>query len=299
MIGDRDYAFLKVLLKERSGLALTEGKEYLLEGRLGPLARSLGYGSIAELVQHLRTTRSDAVLSRVVDAMTTNETLFFRDQHPFEALVGVMLPALLAARPRGEPIRIWSTAASAGQEPYSIAMLIRENAALVGTRPIEILASDISTEMIARAEEGLYTEFEIRRGLDDHFLQKYFSREKHGWRISEAIRRMVRFQRINLLEPFDNVGMFDIVYCRNVLIYFDAPTKIDVVERIARRMRPDGYLLLGGAETLVGMTDRFRPSDRHRALFQPSTGGASPGRRPAGPPPFQLGPDASAAALPN
>lgn len=271
MIAEQDYAFLKVLLKERSGLALTEGKEYLLEGRLGPVARSLGFGSIAELVAHLRRSpSSDMALSLVVDAMTTNETLFFRDHHPFEAFRTAMLPHLVASRPADQPIRIWSTAASAGQEPYSIAMIVKENAALLGGRTVDILASDISTEMLARAEEGLYTDFEVKRGLDTARLRRFFTREGQYWRLAEEIRGMVRFQRINLLDPFDHVGTVDVVFCRNVLIYFDARTKLDVVERIAQRLRPDGFLVLGGAETLVGMTDAFRPSEDHRAIFRPA-----------------------------
>lgn len=270
MIGAHDYAFLKLLLKERSGLALTEGKEYLLEGRLAPVARSLGFGSIAELVQHLRRSpSSDAALSLVVDAMTTNETLFFRDHHPFEALRTLIVPDLAARRPADQPIRIWSTAASAGQEPYSIAMILRENPGLAAGRPVEILASDISTEMLRRAEDGLYTDFEVRRGLDPGRLARFFEREGQSWRLAPEIRRMVRFQRINLLDPFDHVGAVDVVFCRNVLIYFDARTKADVVERIADRLRDDGYLVLGGAETLVGTTERFRSEATHRGIFRP------------------------------
>lgn len=299
MIDERDYLYLKQILKERSGLALTDGKEYLLEGRLLPVARSLGFGSLAELVQHIRTSRSEIALTTVVDAMTTNETLFFRDSYPFTSLVSVMLPSLTAARAPEHTIRIWSTAASAGQEPYSIAMQIKEHPELSGGRPIEIVASDISSEMINRAEAGFYTDFEVRRGLSPNLLGKYFVREDAGWRIVPEIRRMVKFMRVNLLDHFDNLGLYDIVFCRNVLIYFDNNTKLDIVERIADRLRPDGFLVVGGAETLVGLTDRFRPCSEHRGLFQPSSfarapmraigeGAASDRQRPRAPYPTSL-----------
>lgn len=268
MIDERDYLYLRQVLRERSGLVLNEGKEYLLEGRLMPVARQLGFGSIHELVQHLRGAHSEVALASVVDAMTTNETLFFRDRYPFTALVSVMLPAILSRRPRDHVVRIWSTAASAGQEPFSIAMQLKEHGHALAGHGVEILASDISLEMIKRAEAGLYTDFEVRRGLDEAHLNKYFQREGHGWRLSPAIRKMVTFKRINLLDAFDHVGVFDIVFCRNVLIYFDTETKLDIVGRIGARLRPDGYLVLGGAETLVGLTSRFKPASEHRALFR-------------------------------
>lgn len=287
MIDPADFAFLAQFLKARSGLALPEGKEYLLEGRLVPVATEYGCTSVRALVELLRRSPGAGLENRVIEAMMTHETMFFRDQTPFEALSKVILPHLQATRRAEGAIRIWCAAASTGQEPYSIAMLIRENHRhTVGPR-VEILATDISASVVERAREGLFTDFEIARGLPLHFRDAYFQRVPGGWRIRDEIRAAVTFRTANLLDPLDFVGTVDVVFCRNVLIYFDVDTKRAMVERIARVMRPDGFLVLGGAETLVGVTDRFLPLAPHRYLFRPNVAmaghcdlaGAQPGER--------------------
>jgi chemotaxis protein methyltransferase CheR len=267
MIRATDYDFFRRFLKERSGLVLADDKHYLLETRLTPLARKLGIASIAQLAGKLREPGAAAVQEAVVDAMTTNESFFFRDKTPFEAFTGTMLPHLLRNRPAAQALRIWCAAASTGQEPYSLAMLIKENGAKLAGRRIEILATDISNEVLTRAKAGVYSQFEVQRGLSVQYLVKYFAKEGEAWRIAPDIRSMVDFRYMNLLKPFTGMGLFDIVFCRNVLIYFEPATKLDVLTRIGRVLRPDGFLVLGGAETVVGLTDDFRPVPSLRSIY--------------------------------
>jgi chemotaxis protein methyltransferase CheR len=267
MISATDYDFFKRFLKERSGLVLADDKHYLLETRLAPLARKLGIASIAQLAAKLREPGAAAVQEAVVDAMTTNESFFFRDKTPFEAFTASMLPHLLRSRPATQALRIWCAAASTGQEPYSLAMLIKENGAKLAGRRIEILATDISNEVLTRAKAGVYSQFEVQRGLSVQYLLKYFAKEGEAWRIAPDIRGMVDFRYMNLLKPFTGMGLFDIVFCRNVLIYFEPATKLDVLTRIGRVLRPDGFLVLGGAETVVGLTDDFRPVPSLRSIY--------------------------------
>jgi chemotaxis protein methyltransferase CheR len=270
VISSTDYEFLQRFLKERSGLVLGEDKHYLLETRLLPLVRKFELGSLGQLVARLREPGGGAVQGAVVDAMTTNESFFFRDKTPFEAFTALMLPQLLRARSPAQPIRIWCAAASTGQEPYSLAMLLRENAAKVAGRRVEIVATDLSGEVLERARSGIYTQFEVQRGLPVQLLMKYFSKDGETWQLSPDIRKMVDFRHANLLKSFTALGMFDIVYCRNVLIYFDAATKTDVLDRIGKVLRSDGYLVLGGAETVVGLTDAYKPVAAQRSVYSPA-----------------------------
>jgi chemotaxis protein methyltransferase CheR len=267
MISAADYDFFKRFLKERSGLVLSDDKHYLVETRLLPLARKLGIDTIGQLAAKLRDPGAAAIQEAVVEAMTTNESFFFRDKSPFEAFASTMLPHLLRSRPAAQALRIWCAAASTGQEPYSLAMLVRENAARLAGRRIEILATDISNEVLTRARAGIFTQFEVQRGLSVQYLLKYFTKDGEAWRIAPDIRGMVDFRYLNLLKPFAGMGLFDIVLCRNVLIYFDSVTKLDVLTRIGKAMRPDGYLVLGGAETVVGLTDDFRPVPGLRSVY--------------------------------
>jgi chemotaxis protein methyltransferase CheR len=261
MLLEDDFAYLRRLLKDRSGLALTEDKEYLVTTRLKPLIENHGFRDLGGLVAQLRSGRNMDLVEEVVDAMTTNESLFFRDTKPFEALADMMLPALIASRPPSRPIRIWCAAASTGQEPFSIAIILEENANRFSSHQVEILATDLSQAALRRARLGEYTAFEVGRGMPPHYLQRYFRKtEKNHHVIAPKIRARVTFQVRNLLEPFDRLGVFDIVFCRNVLIYFDRPTKADVLNRLAAVLAPDGYLVLGGPETTLGLTSAF---DRH------------------------------------
>ncbi len=265
-----DYDFLRRLLKERSGLVLSADKQYLVESRLLPVARRAGFAGLAELVQALKDPNAKALVVEVVEAMMTNESFFFRDKLPFEHFRDTIVPGLLAARAGQKRIRIWCAAAATGQEPYSLAMSLKEAARQVAGWRIDILATDISTEVLEKARTGIYSQFEVQRGLPIQLLIKYFTQVGESWQINPDIRAMVQFRPLNLLSDFSNLGMFDIVFCRNVLIYFDQPTKIGVLERIARVVERDGYLVLGAAETVVGLTDTFRPVAERRGLYSPN-----------------------------
>jgi chemotaxis protein methyltransferase CheR len=249
-----DYDFLRGILKERSGLALSAGKQYLVESRLSPVARKAGLSGLAALVQKLRNP-AEPLIAEVVEAMTTNESFFFRDKVPFEQFRETMMPALLAAR-ASRRIRIWCAAASTGQEPYSLAMCLREMREKLAGWRIEILATDISNDVLEKARAGLYTQFEVQRGLPIALLVKYFSQVGELWQIVPEIREMVQFRALNLLQELSRLGFFDVVFCRNVLIYFDQDTKTTVLQNIARTIRADGYLVLGAAETVVGSPTR-------------------------------------------
>jgi chemotaxis protein methyltransferase CheR len=265
-----DFEFLRRLLKERSGLVLSAEKDYLLESRLLPLARRNGMGSLGELVMRLRQPGSMTLAIAVTEAMTTNETFFFRDRLPFDHLRDSILPALVAARAREKRIRIWCTAAASGQEPYSIAMLLKSLGTQLNGFRIDILATDLSSEVIERAKAGLYTQFEVQRGLPIQLLVKHFSKNGDLWEIAPELRAMVQFRTLNLLNDFSPLGAFDVVFCRNVLIYFDQPTKIGVLERLMRQMPDDAYLMLGAAETVVGLTDSFVPTPDKRGVYAPN-----------------------------
>ena len=261
-----DFAFFRRLLKERSGLALSDDKNYLLESRLLPVARRAGAHGLADLAQRMRGRDSEAIVIEVVEAMTTNETFFFRDKVPFTLLRESVLPSLLASRAAERRIRIWCAAASSGQEPYSIAMLLKEMGSRLAGWRIEILATDIATHMLERARIGRYSQFEVQRGLPIQSLVAHFTQVDTMWEIAPELRAMVEFRPLNLLQPFGHIGTFDIVFCRNVLLYFDAETKRVVLGRIARQMPDDGALLLGAAETVVGLSDAFRPDPERRGL---------------------------------
>ncbi|WP_075219480.1 CheR family methyltransferase [Acuticoccus yangtzensis] len=268
MVRDDDFAYLRKILKERSGLALSADKQYLVTTRLKPICEQHGLKDLADLVVAMRSgTKGRQLVEEVVDAMTTNESLFFRDQAPFEVLINHMLPQLIAAR-GGRPIRIWSAASSTGQEAYSIAILLEENAAKFGRQTFEIFGTDISQAALARARAGEYTQFEVGRGMPQHYLSRYFTRgERNHYVISPAIRKRVTFEARNLLDPFDRLGQFDVVFCRNVLIYFDRPTKTNVLERIAKIMPGDGFLILGGPETTLGLTAQFARHGQWRNVY--------------------------------
>ncbi|MGH6726029.1 MAG: CheR family methyltransferase [Pseudolabrys sp.] len=267
----QDFDYLRQMLRQRSGLVLSAEKQYLAESRLLPLARKHGLASLTELVGRLRAAAAGQLGVEVVEAMTTNESFFFRDKVPFEHFRDVIMPALMAARAREKRIRIWCTAAATGQEPYSLAMSLKGlGAALAGWR-VEIVATDISHEVLGKAKAGIYRQFEVQRGLPIQLLVKFFSQVGEAWQIAPEIRGMVQFRALNLLNDFSNLGIFDLVFCRNVLIYFGQDTKTDVLNRIARQMPADGYLILGAAETVVGLTDAFKPMADRRGIYLPNT----------------------------
>ncbi len=262
-----DYEYLRKVLKDRSGLDLSADKQYLVESRLLPLARRAGLPGIPELVQKIKTG-AEQLTTQVVEAMTTNETFFYRDKIPFDHLRDYVLPGLIRARANRRSLRIWSAACSTGQEPYSIAMCLRElGAALSGWR-IEIVATDLSQEVLEKSKAGLYSQFEVQRGLPIQLLVKYFTQLGEMWQLSADIRGMVQHRQLNLLQDFSHLGKFDVIFCRNVLIYFDQETKASIFERLAKMLEPDGTLMLGAAESVVGITDAFRPNQERRGLYQ-------------------------------
>jgi chemotaxis protein methyltransferase CheR len=263
-----DYEFLRKLLRERSGLDLSSDKQYLVESRLIPLARKAGLPGIPELVAKIKAG-SGALTSEVVEAMTTNETFFFRDKIPFDHLQQTILPALLQARASRRSLRIWCAASSTGQEPYSIAMCVKEFAALSGWR-VEIMATDLSQEVLEKSKAGIYSQFEVQRGLPIQMLVKYFTQTGELWQLNADIRAMVQHRQLNLLQDFSHLGTFDVVFCRNVLIYFDQDTKASIFDRLARMLEGDGVLLLGAAESVVGISDAFKPYPERRGLYRPN-----------------------------
>jgi chemotaxis protein methyltransferase CheR len=265
-----DYDFLRSLLKQRSGLDLSADKQYLVESRLLPLARKAGLPGIAELVLKMKGGGAEALTKEVVEAMTTNETFFFRDKIPFDHLRETILPAMLQSRASRKSLRIWSAACSTGQEPYSIAMCLKERAQALSGWRVEIVATDLSQEVLEKSRAGIYSQFEVQRGLPIQLLVKYFTQVGELWQINSEIRGMVQHKQLNLLQDFSHLGKFDVIFCRNVLIYFDQETKINTFDRVAKVMEPDGMLMLGAAESVVGITNAFRPYPDRRGLYQPN-----------------------------
>lgn len=277
-----EYDFLRKLLKERSGLVLSDDKQYLVESRLLPLARKFGIGSLSELFAKMKLG-SDRLVTEAVEAMTTNETFFFRDKIPFDHLHETVFPELLKARSARKSLRIWCAAASTGQEPYSIAIILKDMGAQLSGWRVEIIATDLSHEVLEKSKSGVYSQFEVQRGLPIQMLMNHFKQTGVIWQINSDIRAMVQFRPLNLLQDFSSLGMFDVIFCRNVLIYFDQPTKAAVFGNLAKAMEPDGYLFLGAAETVVGLSDAFRPCSKRRGVYLRQTGIKAPSLVPGMP----------------
>jgi len=268
-VNQLDYEYLRKLLRDNSGLDLSADKQYLIESRLLPLARKAGLSDIAELVQNLRGG-SSGFINQVVEAMTTNETFFFRDKVPFDHFRDSILPEIIKARANRKSVRIWCAAGSTGQEPYSLGMCLREMGAALNGWRVEMLSTDLSQEVLEKSRSGIYSQFEVQRGLPIQMLVKYFKQTGELWQINADIRAMVQHRQLNLLHDFSQLRVFDVIFCRNVLIYFDPETKINIFNRLAKAMEPDGFLVLGAAETVVGLTDVFKPFPGRRGLYLPS-----------------------------
>jgi chemotaxis protein methyltransferase CheR len=262
-----DFDLFSTLLKQRSGLILTKDKAYLLESRLMPIARKWNLRNLDDMATSIRIKREEALLRDITEAMTTNESSFFRDQKPFDQFRSFVLPYLLQNRAAKKSFRIWSAASSSGQEAYSLSMQLADDTAKMPGWKAEIIGTDLSAEMVEKARSGIYTQFEVQRGLPITMLVKYFTQNGDKWQLKPEIRQMVSFREMNLLGDYGAIGTFDVVFCRNVLIYFDQPTKAKVLEQIAKVMAPDGFLYLGGAETVIGITERFKPLDGQRGLY--------------------------------
>ena len=250
-----DFDHIRALVHERSAIVLESDKSYLAETRLLTLARREGFASLDDLVTRLRTRPSDGLQQMVVEAIATNETSFFRDVHPFETLGREVLPALLRGRP-GD-VQVWCAACSSGQEPFSIALLLNELFSAPERGRVRILASDLSTEILERARQGRFNQFEVERGLSPAQLAKFFVKRGAEWQLEERIRRQVEFRQINLVGTWPALPMLDVVLLRNVLIYFDVAVKKQILARLRQVLRPNGYLFLGGAETTLYLDDAF------------------------------------------
>jgi chemotaxis protein methyltransferase CheR len=261
-----DFDVLRQLLNRRSGLSLDAEKAYLAESRLQPLVQQLGLSGLGGLVKMLLSGANADLEREVVEAMTTNETFFFRDRVPFDNFRKIIIPHLLEARRDSRQIRIWCAACSSGQEPYSLAMMLDEEAHRLAGWNIEILATDLSRNVINNARQGVYTQFEVQRGLPIAQLLRYFRQEGERWRISEHLRSRIRFEEFNLLSSYAGLGRFDAIFCRNVLIYFDVPTKKDVLGRMSEILTPDGFFVMGAAETVIGLNDTLMPHPEHRSI---------------------------------
>jgi len=264
-----NFAYLTALIKERSGLLVPQDKTYLLEARLAPIVRQHGMNGLDDLVLAIRGAFPEALIGKVVDAMTTNETSFFRDKGPFDALRTSVLPGLITRRATQRVLRIWSAACSTGQEPYSLAMLLRDQFPVLKEWRLEIVATDISPTVLDRAREGVFSAFEVQRGMPIQLLVKHFEQVGQDWHIRPELRAMIDFRPANLLGDITALGFFDVILCRNVLIYFDLPTKTGVLDRMSKMLAPDGALLLGSAESVFGICGRLADAPGLRGVYAP------------------------------
>lgn len=260
-----DFQFVSTLVRQRSAIVLEAEKAYLLEARLTPLARTEGFSSIEAMVARLRAEPHNGLHRKVVEAMTTNETSFFRDLYPFEALKTVVLPEVIRERQAERKLNIWCAASASGQEPYTIAMTLLEHFPQLGSWQVRILGTDISSEMIRRSRAGRYGQVEVNRGLPANLLVKYFEKKGMDWVVRPEAQRLCEFRELNLIEPWGPLPPMDVVFLRNVLIYFDVETKRTVLNNVRKVLQPWGYLFLGGAETTINLGDSFNRVQFDRA----------------------------------
>lgn len=260
-----DFQFLSTLVRQRSAIVLEPEKGYLLEARLAPLARTEGFSSIETMVTSLRQQTFNGLHRKVVEAMTTNETSFFRDLHPFEALKTVVLPEIIKRRQAERRLNIWCAACSSGQEPYTIAMTILEHFPQLATWNVKLLATDLSSDMVAKSRAGRYGQIEVNRGLPANLLVKYFEKKGMEWVVRPEVQRFCEFKEMNLIEPWGPLPVMDVVFLRNVLIYFDVETKRGILGNVRKVLQPWGYLFLGGAETTINLGGTFERVQFDRA----------------------------------
>ena len=263
---DNDLEFLRTLVLQRSGNVISTNQGYLVESRLRPVAETFGLPNVEALVAELKKPAGRRLHDRIAEAMTINETSFFRDIHPFDALKETILPEVIENRAKQRQLTIWSAACSSGQEAYSIAMIIRENFPETAGWDIKIIATDLDEEMVKRTDEGIYSQFDVNRGLPAKLLIKYFDRDGALWQAKNELRKMVHARKLNFMDSFVGIPICDIVFLRNVLIYFDRPTKESILKRVHRLVSSDGYLFLGGGETLVNLSAPFERADVERAV---------------------------------
>lgn len=257
-VSAQDFQFISDFVRREAAIVLEPGKEYLVSTRLAPLARQSQLETIAGLVSALRSGAHKPLETAVIEAMTTNESSFFRDIEPFEILRKHLIPELLANRAAKRELSIWSAACSTGQEPYSLAMMLLDKFPQLRDWKVNIVASDISRAVLDRAERGSFTQYEVNRGLPAPMLMKFFTKQGNEWLINEQVRSMITFHELNLIKPFPGCWRFDLVLMRNVLIYFDLATKQDILKRVRSALHGDGYLLLGAAETTLNVDSNFK-----------------------------------------
>ena len=279
-------------LRRNSGLVMEQSKKYLVESRVMPIVRREKLSGLDELVLLLQKGQSPKLAKDVIEAMTINETYFFRDKSPFDQFRSVMLPALLAARQNEKRLRIWSAAASTGQEAYSLAMILDDFAARMVGWKIEIVGTDLSEQVLEKARKGIYSQFEVQRGLPAPMLLRHFNQIGESWQLSDHIRSKVTFRQLNLLSDFTALGRFDVIFCRNVLIYFDAVRKTDILARMTRILAPDGFVILGASESLIGLKTDLLSHPEHRGIFTRADAADQPAAR------FSARVDQSSATLP-
>ena len=272
-VSPADFSFVSTLVRTRSAIVLEPGKEYLALSRLAPVARTVGLGSIGELVASLRAERTPGRLAdAVIDAMTTNETSWFRDIHPFDSFRTTVLPDVLGRRAASRTLSIWSAACSSGQEPYTLAMILRDYLQDLSAWNVRIHATDLSPTMVERTRSGCYSQLEVNRGLPAQLLVRHFRREGTLWQVDDALRRMVQVEQLNLAGTWKPMGPFDVVFLRNVLIYFDVPTKQEILKQVRRVLAPGGWLLLGGSETTLNIDETFERVPVGKTVWYRSTG---------------------------
>ncbi|HUY88139.1 MAG TPA: protein-glutamate O-methyltransferase CheR [Pirellulales bacterium] len=251
-----DFDFIRNLVRDRAAIVLEQEKHYLIETRLQMLAKTDGFPTVSHLMAEVRSGKPN-VHTRVVEAMTTNETSFFRDLEPFEALRKLVLPELMSRREQQRKLRFWCAASSTGQEPYSIAMLLRDHQPSLKDWQVQIQASDLANPVLDRARRAAFSQLEVNRGLPAILLCKYFLKQGTEWLLKDEIRSMVEFFQMNLIAPWPVLPAMDVIFLRNVLIYFDVATKQQILARVRKTLRPDGFLFLGGAETTMNLDDSF------------------------------------------
>ncbi len=273
MIKPEQFKFFSQLVKESSGIALSKGKEYLLESRLNELCKILGVRDIDSLYQQAKFKMTPKLKEQIIDAMTTNETYFFRDQHPFDTLKNHIIKELMEKNQAKKDLRFWSAAASTGQEAYSISMIIQEHFPQLSTWRAEILGTDISPQAIDKAKAGRYTQVEVNRGLPITLLIKYFKQQGAFWMVQDKLKKLVRFRQFNLLSPFVGLGQFDCIFCRYVLIYFDPETKKKIVDKLVKVLKPGGYLFLGATETPIGIDPSMKRTTFGKTVCWKKSGG--------------------------
>lgn len=247
-----DFSFIANMLQEKSGIALSEDKGYLVDSRLMPIAKKYGLNDISDLVDYIKENMDDALLTEIVEAMTTNESFFFRDTKPFDYLKKEIIPNILKKSPGKSSINIWSAACSTGQEPYSIAMTILEDPSLSSLN-FNIMATDLDMNVMEKARDGLYSQFEVQRGVPIAMLMKYFTQTNEHWQIKDELKARIKFEKFNLMESPKSLGDFDVIFCRNVLIYFDAETKKKVLNNLCNCLNKDGSVILGASESVMGL----------------------------------------------